>query len=108
MLTGAKDGTMKYWETASSYVLQEYAPFQGSVLSVAVNKVYNIVAAGCDDQTARIYNTGDATQKATLTGHNHKVYGVNFTRDGKTLLTTSMDHSLRTCLLYTSPSPRDS
>lgn len=96
MLTGAKDGTMKYWETASSYVLQEYAPFQGSVLSVAVNKVYNIIAAGCDDQTARLYNTGDSVPKATLTGHNHKVYGVNFTRDGKTLLTTSMDHSLRT------------
>ena len=96
VITGAKDGTLKYWEVASSFVLINFFPFEGSVLSVAVNKVSNIVAAGCDNHTARIFSTTSPHIKATLTGHQHKVYGVNFTQDGKTLLTSSMDHTLRT------------
>lgn len=95
-VTGAKDGTCKFWELQTSYLVREFEQHPGSILSCALSPVNEkIIATGCDDCHARIFTTDSSEAKYVLEGHEHKVYAVNFTCDGKQLCTISMDTFLR-------------
>lgn len=96
IMTGSKDGTCKFWELETAFVVREFEEHPGAVLACAINKTkVNVVATGCDDNNARIFSTGESPAKHLLEGHQHKVYNVAFTADGKHLLSTSMDGCLR-------------
>jgi WD40 repeat protein len=96
ILTGSKDGTCKFWELETAFVVREFEEHPGAVLACAINKTkVNVVATGCDDSYVRIFSTGECPAKHTLEGHQHKVYNVTFTSDGKHLLSSSMDGCLR-------------
>lgn len=96
IMTGSKDGSCKFWELNTAFVVREFEEHPGAVLSCAISKTHqHVVATGCDDWDARIFSTGESPAKHVLSGHKHKVYSVSFTADGKHVLSTSMDGCLR-------------
>lgn len=96
IMTGSKDGTCKVWELETAFVVREFEEHPGAVLSCSINAMRpNVVATGCDDFNARIFSASESPAKHLLEGHEHKVYNVSFTADGKHLLTSSMDGHLR-------------
>ena len=96
ILSSAKDGTMKYWEVGSSFLQQTFTPLEGSVLCASLSGSAPLAASGADDYNVRLYSLDDPSPKAVLKGHEHKVYGVDFTRDGRTIVSSSMDRTMRT------------
>jgi WD40 repeat protein len=61
-----------------------------------------MLATGCDDGTARLWNAEDGSSLGAVLQHRGPVNRVVFSRDGKTILTASSDGTAR---LWTPPPP---
>lgn len=106
VLSGSKDGSLRYFELDGSRVVCDYRPIEDVVLSCAVSPDSKMAAAGSSNTNAYVYSTEKVRPRddserfedciSTLVGHKHKVYGVKFTHDSKTVVTASMDCSVRT------------
>ena len=114
IVTGAKDGTLKFWETKTGFLIEEKETHPGSILSCAIHPKNPLrVATGCEDGIVRVFDVRPRnTQPCTagsdsdledelapadviLVGHAHKVYGVSWQNDGKGLVSAAMDCELR-------------
>ena len=104
VLSGSRDGSLRYWELESSRVVVDYAPVAGVVLACALSPNGRLAVCGSSNTCAYVLPTerrrgndsGFERPLATLDGHSHKVYGVKFTMDSRTLVTGSMDCLLKT------------
>lgn len=95
IVTGAKDGSCKHWEVDTSFLITEFERHPGSVLTTAMTPNTTLIATGCEDDKARVFSPKEKEPRAVLEGHEHKVYSIAFTCDGKQLVTTSMDDTLK-------------
>ena len=94
----------------------EFAPLEGHtspVWSVAFSPDGRFIASGSGDKTVKVWELETAQTVHTLRGHTSEVSSVAFSPDGRFIASGSWDETMRvweleTCLLYTSPSPRDS
>ena len=77
-----------------------------------------LVSGGDDNQVLlwpleKIRNNNEEIEPIKLGNHRGKIADLDFSKDGKFLLTASWDGTIgiwdtsKSCLLYTSPSPRD-
>lgn len=102
IITGSRDGTCKYWESSTSFLIANCERHPGSVLSAVLCKGKQLAATGCDDDVARVFNVAkggsgggeNVVEAVKFEGHTHKVYTVNFL-DTNTLLTGAMDNDVR-------------
>jgi WD40 repeat protein/serine/threonine protein kinase len=61
----------------------------GAVLSVAVSHDGKVVASSGDDAVIRLWNTATGREQVMLKGHSGPVSAVEFTSDGRTLISVS-------------------
>ncbi|KAJ9468459.1 putative WD repeat-containing protein [Diplonema papillatum] len=110
LLSGGRDSKLMLWSTRTQRLLQQLGGHEGAVLSCSVSPTEDIVCSTSDDNMARLWRytspkhttpmgtpSGHPTSLpfATLVGHTHKVYSSDFSSDGRFLLTSSMDKTLR-------------
>jgi WD40 repeat protein len=97
---------MKLWEVDTGFVRVNLFPVNDMVLSCALSRISNRAAIGTTDSRVCLYRVGaDAAEMIapgstieptyTLSGHQHKVYGVAFTSDAERLASGSMDETVR-------------
>ena len=114
--SASRDGTIKVWE-ASTGTCQSTLRGDLPVYSVAFSPDKRRIAAGCgcggkkkldkgEILIFKLQESGDweMQSECPLSGHDDRVLSVCFSPDGKKIASGSWD---KTCLLYTSPSPRD-
>ena len=113
ILSGGRKGGLRMWSRKGGEHLFDLEGHVGYVLSCSISKK-GVVASTSDDQRVRLWNyflpenksveettpstpgfQGASMLLATMKGHTHKVYGSDFNNTGETLLTGSMDMSLR-------------
>lgn len=69
---------------------------QGSlVMSATFSPDGQLIALGCENNSASIWETESGRLIAKLTGHTHKVVSAEFSPEGRWLVTASLDHSAR-------------
>jgi len=68
---------------------------QASIMSIAFSPDGHRFAAGCGDDTIRLWDLSTGQELGSLKGHRDLVKGVSFSPDGNTLVSGSDDHTLR-------------
>ena len=95
ILTGASDGSAKFWELETCFIRTAFENAPGAVLCTALSKSSDIGIVGCDDGNARVAKLDQPEYQLILEGHTHKVYGVCFAARDRKVFTGSMDCDVR-------------
>eukprot|EP01060_Flectonema_neradi_P001690 TRINITY_DN11021_c5_g1_i1.p1 TRINITY_DN11021_c5_g1~~TRINITY_DN11021_c5_g1_i1.p1 ORF type:complete len:391 (+),score=63.57 TRINITY_DN11021_c5_g1_i1:51-1175(+) len=117
ILSGGRKGGLRMWSRKDGSHMFDLEGHSGFVLSCSISK-HGVIASTSDDQRVRLWNyflpegkpaenvssttppvtpgfQGSGMLLACMKGHTHKVYSSDFNTSGDTLLTGSMDMSLR-------------
>jgi WD40 repeat protein len=95
VVTGGRDGTLRCWEPDTGFVVREFDRIPAVVLNSVLAPGRSLVATGSDDARVRVYNMASSSPQAVLEGHEHKVYGIDCTSDSRSLVSGSMDYSMK-------------
>ena len=110
-VSGGRSGSVKYWDVASGKQIEELKGHCGFVLNSAISRDDALLVTSSDNHRAWVWKLrhgegdgdggggdGGTPQprhiSATLEGHRHKVYAVDFSPDSKTIVTGSMDKTV--------------
>jgi len=97
LVTGGDDFTMKLWDVATGECVRMFRGMHNWVASVAFNPTpfekSFLIASGSYDRIVRLWNLDGECQ--SLIGHTDFIYLVVYSPDGRTLASTSADHSIR-------------
>ena len=104
VVSGSFDRTLKIWNAQDGALLKTLSGHSRYVQCVAALGDDRVVSGSCDG-TARVWSCDSGECLHVLRGHSALVTCMSVLSNEQTLVTGSFDH---TCLLYTSPSPRDS
>lgn len=96
VVTGGRKGQVRGWNATTSKIVADYT-INGAPTILNVNYSPNgaLLAVGVDDFTAYLFRERQSTAAYQLRGHSGKVYGLGFTACGTTLVTGSMDSTIR-------------
>ena len=121
LATGASDNTAKVWNCDTGEQLAVMLGHAGGVEEVAWSPDGTRLATGSGDSTVKIWDPEVGKEQLIVTGHTREINSVAWSPDGERLATGGWDRTARVwnaetgeqlltviCLLYTSPSPRDS
>ncbi|MBB4904411.1 nSTAND1 domain-containing NTPase [Actinophytocola algeriensis] len=92
--TAGEDGTVTVWRVADRLPVASMA-VRGAVRDVAFSPDSALLAATGDDQSTTVWDVSERRQVVALTGHTDAGTGVRFTPDGRTLITSSRDGTVR-------------
>ncbi|KAG2054554.1 WD40 repeat-like protein [Suillus hirtellus] len=106
VLSGSGDGTARQWDVESGEtILEPIETGHNDVWAVVYSPDMSMIATGgCDGPltdgpikcSIKIWDTTTGELVATLKGHKYIVSCLAWTKDGKTLISESSDHSIRT------------
>lgn len=94
--TAGEDGSARLWRVADGKQLASLVVRAGPVRSVALGD--GLLAATGDDRSTVVWDVTDLgrpRELVALTGHTDTVTGVRFTPDGRNLITSSRDRTVR-------------
>jgi murein L,D-transpeptidase YafK len=95
VLSGAKDKTVKLWDTATGQILKSFEGHTEDVLSVALSSDGRFALAGSDDKTLKLWDAGTGQLLKSLEGHADAVTSVAFSPDSQKVLSASKDKTLK-------------
>ncbi len=97
LVSGAADRSIKVWNPETGERLFTMSEPTDGVNSVAISPDGKWIAAAGQDKTIRVWSLEDkgATLKSSMIAHEDAILRIVWSRDGKTLLTSSADRSLK-------------
>ncbi len=95
IVTGAMDGTLRFWDATSGRELRQIADFAGSAGDFAFAPGGRTMAVTDGNATIRLIDPATGTDRLPMPGHRSIVASVVVTRDCQTVVTTSYDGTLR-------------
>jgi WD40 repeat protein/serine/threonine protein kinase len=87
-------GRFKVWEVATGSPILEQESAVGGVTALSFTRDSRRLALGCK-HTIEFWSLQPARKTREIKGHSGWVYGLDFTRDGKTLATAGWDGAVR-------------
>lgn len=93
--TGAKDTTIRLWETRSGQLLRNLNGHLGTVWSIAFSPDGKTLASVSEDTTLRLWDVSTGREVHKLEGHTAAVRAVAFAASGRLVLSGSSDGSVR-------------
>lgn len=96
VVTGGKRGFLRSWNASTAEWMCDYAVHnEPTILHTVYSPRGDYIAVGTDDFKAYIFKEGVPSPRHELRGHTGKVYGLSFMSSGSTLVTSSMDSTIR-------------
>ena len=90
LATGSADGTVRQWDsTTGREVAPAYDRHTGEVMTAKFSSDGVWIASGGTDRTIRVWGAADRQDVAVLQGHTGDVRDLEFTADGRTLVSAS-------------------
>ncbi len=98
ILTASDDGTVKIWDGTTGKLqttIVVYANKEDVGSACFSPDGTKVLTAARHDSTASLWDAGSGQRLAILTGHKGGIYSINFSHDGKHILTASKDHTAK-------------
>jgi WD40 repeat protein/serine/threonine protein kinase len=95
LATGARDGTVKLWDTATRQEIAILKGHSGEVASVMFSPDGRTLATGSYDGTSRLWDAATGAEIVVLSGQTSIVIAVAFSPDGAVLATGSYDRTVK-------------
>ncbi|HEY1244687.1 MAG TPA: caspase family protein, partial [Hyphomicrobiaceae bacterium] len=92
LLTGSEDGTLKFWDLATTRLVRTFSGHKGGVTVVALSPDGSRALSGSKDKTIRLWEVATGRLIRTVYAHldsSSEVSSVAFSPDGKRLLSSS-------------------
>ncbi|KAF8819855.1 U5 snRNP-specific protein [Cardiosporidium cionae] len=94
LVSGSDDGTTKVWDLRTRKCSKTYES-QYQVLSVTFDDNASRIFSGSLDNTIRAYDLRMDSELEALQGHTDSITGLDVSKDGRYLLSNSMDQTIR-------------
>ncbi|KAJ3332172.1 hypothetical protein HDU76_001053 [Blyttiomyces sp. JEL0837] len=94
LVSAGLDSSIKVWDTATGKVSMSI-PMTSSVSAMHVHSDNNIVAVACDDLALRIIDIDSGTIVRELWGHTNRILDISLSPDSRSLVSSSLDGTLR-------------
>jgi WD40 repeat protein/serine/threonine protein kinase len=95
IVTGAADGTIRVWDSATGWPIAVVQDGESGVTSVAFTADGRRLVTGSGDNTAHVRDTVDWRLILTLIGHTARIGSVAVSPDGRRIATASDDRTAR-------------
>ena len=95
LVSGSRDATIKYWDTATGALLRTLTDQTGDVYDIAFSPDGEMLASGGKDNGIKLRDAQSGQVIRTLEGHTDIVRSIAFSPDGKTLASSSVDLTVR-------------
>jgi glucose repression regulatory protein TUP1 len=100
IVSGSADRTARLWDlrgnNTNNGVFKCEATIQEcGITSISILPTCRFIAGGCLDGFIRIWNIATGEVVAKLRGHSDSVYAIKFTADGKSLVSGSLDYTVK-------------
>nr|WP_290223891.1 NB-ARC domain-containing protein [Trichocoleus desertorum] len=111
LASGGDDHTARIWDISTGQCAKTIQGHSNSIYAIALSPDQQWLASGHEDQTLRLWNLNAADGEPPalaisgnslanpptkiFRGHTNRIFGVAFTPDGKTLVTGSLDRTLK-------------
>jgi WD40 repeat protein len=95
IVSGSDDATARVWDVNTGATLQTLSHNSFSVYTVAISPVENLVATGGNEEYIRIWNAETGRVLHIINTKANWVSSVAFSRDGKTLVSTGYNETMR-------------
>ena len=99
------NNTVRVWNSATGECELTLKGHSNTATSACFSPDGAKIVSASGDSTVRVWNAATGECELTLKEHSSYVCSARFSPDGAKIVSASYDN---TCLLYTSPSPRDS
>ena len=93
--TGSEDGNIFVWNFLPNSRPYKFIGHKGSINSLSVSPLGNIIASGSSDCTVRLWSNTLNGSSQLLKPHNNSVNSVDFTNDSRLLLSASSDKTIK-------------
>jgi WD40 repeat protein/tRNA A-37 threonylcarbamoyl transferase component Bud32 len=93
LASGAKDGTLLYWDVVTGQIVQRFPKHPQEIRSVAFSPTTDQIASA-SGFTVRLYDVR-GQEKKRFSGHSGSIKCLAFSPDGKRLITGSDDKTIR-------------
>jgi autophagy-related protein 16-1 len=94
LITGSSDRKIKLWDINKGVCTKSFSAFSGC-LSVDSLPYGSLIASGHQDGTVKFWTPRQKDFIEKMAPHDSPITSVNFTHDGRYLLTTSQDHTVK-------------
>ncbi|MFW6437588.1 MAG: TIR domain-containing protein [Armatimonadota bacterium] len=90
------DNTIRIWDaTQTAQTPRPQGPVKDWVRATSVSPDERRVVTGCDDETVGLWDTSTGLQIGRMTGHSGPVLSVDFSNDGRLVVSASSDSTIR-------------
>ncbi len=96
LATGSSSGLLQLWDVTRGTLVGENAGHEGrEIWTMAVSADGRYIASGANGGTVAVWDATDLQKVAELEGHATQTTGVDFTRDGETVISIGFDRLIR-------------
>jgi U3 small nucleolar RNA-associated protein 21 len=95
VVTGSDDRTVKFWDFKTMKMVAS-AKMDSAVLNLTHHRESGLVAAACGDFSVSVFDIDTRRKVRHFDGHSDRITDMAWSPDGRWLITSSMDASVRT------------
>ncbi|KAG5440145.1 hypothetical protein PCANB_001714 [Pneumocystis canis] len=95
MVSSSLDGTLKFWKISTGDLINTL-DIKSSITLMTYQKISDLLAIVCDDLSIRIIDIETAKIVRELWGHTNRITDLVFSYDGKWIISSSIDSTIRT------------